>query len=395
MTRLAFLVSHPTQFEVPFYQYQHLLYLQRKSNIILDVFYLKTDLVRNIFDNEIGRAPGWDFDAKRGYRHFKVPSCKLDKMKFHWNTLVSNKYRGIIINGYVKNDIWFHIVHSKIKKIPLILRLDSVILYRKNQFKQKTKDLLLPKLFRFFDAFFAVGSLSRQALVHYGVPDEKIFLFPYAVDNDRFSLESRQAGENRLQLRKVWGLPPNAVVFIAVIKFVPREGVLDLLSAFARVRRVEPNAVLLLVGDGPQRQAVEKMMVNEHLTNVVWVGYQPYSQLPILYGISDVFIHPPHEECWGVSVNEAMACGLPLILSDMVGSGADLLDGNGLSYEAGNIEELTDCIANLARNQELRIKMGKRSLEIIEKWSFQNTSSQLEEMMNYLRRQRLRDSAQF
>jgi len=386
MPRIAFLVSHPTQFEVPFYKYQCSLHLSGDSDIIFDVFFLKTSSVKDLFDPEIGGPPGWDFNDKEGYRHYEVPCRKLDRFKYFWKKLVAEEYDIIIINGYFKNDIWFHIFQAKVKKIPIVLRLDSILLSQKNKWKKIVKKILLPRFFCFFDAFLAVGSLSRQTLVYYGVPEKKIFLFPYAVDNDRFSMESGQARENKLHLRELYGLPREAVVFIAVIKFVAREGVFDLLKAFAVLKRIEPKVVLLLVGDGPQRQAVREMIEKEKLTNVIQVGYQPYSQLPILYGISDAFIHPPHEECWGVSVNEAMACGLPVILSNMVGSGADLLDGNGFKYTAGAVEELVSHILALTRHEELRIEMGKRSSEIIEKWHFQGTVSQLENLVHFLKR---------
>jgi len=367
MKRLAFLVQHPTQFEVPFYKYQHASANAGKSDFFLDVYYLTTASVSLIFDRELGRPPGWDFDEKEGYRYVQVPLGKWKRYRFLFSRLTPQQYPAIIINGYVRTDIWFHLLHARLKGIPLVLRLDSVLLYQQNSWKKAAKNFLLPPFFRFFDAFLAVGSLTRQALMHYGVPAQKIFLFPYAVDNDRFALASQEAREHRPQLRDAWGLPRQDVVFIAVVKFVPREGVFDLLNAFALLQNREPNAVLLLVGDGPQKQAVLAMIEKERLTNVVWVGYQPYSQLPILYGISDVFIHPAHQECWGVSVNEAMACGLPIILSDMVGSGADLLDGNGMAYKAGNVAELAACIISLTQNHAGRKLISQRSLEIIEK----------------------------
>lgn len=389
MVRLAFLVEKPTQFEVPFFRAHAQLVQNGLTKVCIDVYYLKHSSVKTLFDDEIGRPPGWDFDDQEGYRFFKIPSGKLERAKFLWKDIFSADYDAVIINGYRHNDFLLNLFIDKIKRIPLVLRGDSVRVYRRKGIKQAVKSLMLRILYLFPDAFLAVGSLSRQALIHYGVPKDHIFLFPYAIDNDQFHQKSCLTSQQRSEARQGMGIPETSVVFIAVTKFVPREGPMDLLQAFHHLDPKAPNAMLLLVGDGPQREEVKEYLRQNNLKNVFWVGYQPYSQLPRLYGISDAFIHPAHEECWGVSVNEAMACGLPIILSHQVGSGADLLDGNGLVYQSGNFKELSDCIMTLTEEEKLRLRMGKRSLEIIERWGFRHTSNQLQALVDFLQQSNL------
>ncbi len=384
--KIAFLVSHPTQFEVPFFRYHEKLHGTGDTEICIDVYYVNKARIRDLFDREIQRPPGWDFDDQEGYSHFAVPPGTWAKTIFFWRIYQSYDYDAVIFSfGYRNISFILNFLIAKAKKIPLVYRGDSILLYNQNSIKAKAKKIILQFIYSFFDAFLAVGTLSRQAFVHYGVSEKKIFLFPYIPDIRRFNRESLEARERKDVLRKKINIKEDAVVFIAVTKFVAREGPMDVVKAFAEIKDVLPQAILLLVGDGPQRNEILDYIKKKSLSNIVPLGYQPYSLLPVLYGISDVFIHPAHEECWGVSVNEAMACGLPIILSDCVGSGADLLKGNGFSYKAGNISQLVKCIIKLTENKTIRKNMGNRSWDIIQQWNFNLIAKELQKMIHFVR----------
>jgi len=121
---------------------------------------------------------------------------------------------------------------------------------------------------------------------------------------------------------------------------------------------------MILVGDGPLRSEV-----TQHLLlladRVFCPGYAAYSSLPFWFGIADVFVHPARNEPWGVSVNEALACGLPVVASDWVGAGVELVapSGSGILFPAGDAEALADGLESLVLHPTLRADCVQRALD--------------------------------
>jgi glycosyltransferase involved in cell wall biosynthesis len=121
---------------------------------------------------------------------------------------------------------------------------------------------------------------------------------------------------------------------------------------------------------------------------VIFMGYQPYSYLPKYYALADVFVHPAIQEPWGVSVNEAMACGLPVIVSDRVGAAYDLVqDGeNGFIFRGGDVRSLQTVLErffSIPENE--RLKMDAKSQDIIRTWSYRTNLQGLLAVVNYLK----------
>ena len=169
-------------------------------------------------------------------------------------------------------------------------------------------------------------------------------------------------------MRERLGVPVDAPLVLALAKFNEREAPWDLLRAFDRLR--DREIWLVLAGDGPERADLEGTVEASGLNRVRFPGYVPYPELPALYGASDLFVHPAREERWGVSVQEALACGLPVIASSRVGAGVDLVEPgrNGFLYEAGWEGELARRVEDaLALPREgVRTASG----EILSRWDY-------------------------
>jgi len=159
--------------------------------------------------------------------------------------------------------------------------------------------IALQALFSSITAFMVTGSLAREHLLYYCVPPEKIFLFPYAVDNQTIAERCRVYKEQRDILRAELGISPDNIVVLSVIKFVPREGAFDLLKAYALLVNMHPELSLILVGDGEQRQLLIDFVQEYRVPKVIFAGYQPYSLLPKYYALADIFVHPAINEPWG------------------------------------------------------------------------------------------------
>jgi glycosyltransferase involved in cell wall biosynthesis len=233
------------------------------------------------------------------------------------------------------------------------------------------------------------GSLAQQYLMSLGIPRRRIFLLPYAVDNNTFARVAREARGCRGEIRRILGIPVFARVVLAVVKFVSREGILDLLQAFAKITEDVPSVWLLVVGDGPLREEVARFIDAYHLERVLCIGYQPYSVLPRLYAISDLFVHPAREESWGVSVNEAMACGVPVLASDRVGAAFDLVRDfqTGLIFRAGDASDLAAKLrVFLALSDEERSLMGVAAQAEVAKWGYEIVEDELRRLLSYFSR---------
>ena len=194
--------------------------------------------------------------------------------------------------------------------------------------------------------------------------------------------------QQKYTLRAELGIAENTIVVLAIAKFVPREGVITLLEAYAQLQNYQHTA-LVLVGDGPQKEMLQSFaQKNCSEKQVIFVGYQPYSHLPKYYALADVFVHPAIQEPWGVSVNEAMACGLPVIVSDRVGAAYDLVqDGeNGFIFRGGDVRSLQTVLErffSIPENEHL--KMGAKSQDIIRTWSYRTNLQELLAVVNYLK----------
>jgi glycosyltransferase involved in cell wall biosynthesis len=211
---------------------------------------------------------------------------------------------------------------------------------------------LLGRFFRNVDRFLAIGTANRRLYESYGIPPSRMGSSPYCVDNDRISGTAAAARQNRASLRQKWNIPADAVCFLFCGKLMPKKRIADLLAAFERlVRHADRAAHLLVVGDGEQRSCVQAQvaaLLVEGRPVVTWAGFLNQSEVPLAYAAADCLVLPSDAtETWGLVVNEAMACGLPAIVSDRVGCGADLIVAgrNGSVFPMADVQALADGLA--------------------------------------------------
>jgi glycosyltransferase involved in cell wall biosynthesis len=147
---------------------------------------------------------------------------------------------------------------------------------------------------------------------------------------------------------------------------VPEKDIDTLLraSAIAGVRPV-------LAGSGPERSRLERL-AGELSLDAIFLGERPWDELVEVYVSADVFALLSEHEPWGVVVNEAAACSLPLVLSNRVGAAADLLREaeNGFLVPAGDVGAAAEALRRLAADAELRRRFGERSRELVDGWGY-------------------------
>jgi glycosyltransferase involved in cell wall biosynthesis len=366
--RIAFLVERPTQFEAPFYRFAA---LDREQEF--RVLFTGRDVAAPVFDPELGAPVAWGIDLLSGYPHEVCPPAGAAA----WlaERLRPGRCDLLIANGYTQPVYRLGARTARRAGVATALRLDSV-LWDASLLRNLAKRLLFATYMKAtYDLFLATGSLTLDYLRAQGIPRERTGLFPYAVDVESFAERSRIGPEERATLRERLRVPAGARVVLGLAKFNHREAPWDLLRAFARLAAEGGNEDLWLVlaGDGPARAALERFAGEKRLAQIRFPGYIPYPELPALYAASDLFVHAAREERWGVSVQEALACGLPVVTSSRVGAGYDLLEvgGNGFVYPAGDDAMLAHRISEaLALPAE---PARERSRAILARWDYAAT----------------------
>ncbi len=195
---------------------------------------------------------------------------------------------------------------------------------------------------------------------------------PYdVVDNDYFSRMAAGVRTNRKAWRERLQLPER--YFLYVGRLSQEKNLIRLLDAYRHYRTKRPEGWgLVLVGDGSQRVELEDFATANGIRNVLWCGFRQIDELPAYYALSDCFILPSTSEPWGLVVNEAMACGLPVLVSSRCGCVPELVyeEENGFSFDPYDTMALAGLLERVASLDEPRRQvMGAVSQKIISQYT--------------------------
>ena len=356
-------------------------FLQRLSThpeIDLTVYFYSDVGIGTTPDPSYGRALQFDTDLLSGYRcHFLRNYALRPRLYCFWGLFhpgllreLNRGYHAVMIHGWCGLSTWMALAIAYTRRIPILLHSDQNVIQVRGRWRLFFRNILYRMLFRRVAAFLVVGRRNADFYRNLGVPEKKMFLTPFAVDNAFFTEERRRLGPQRAALRRALGIPPGATALLSVGRLIPEKGLLDLLSAFARLS--DGSAHLVLVGDGPQRAVLEDYVRSRGLQGVHFAGFQNYSQLPQFYALSDVFVLSSYREPWGAVINEAMNFALPIVASQDGGAVADLVENarSGLLFQPGDQGQLARHLRYLVSHPEVREQMGAESARRIAGWDF-------------------------
>ena len=233
-----------------------------------------------------------------------------------------------------------------------------------------------------FSAALVAGSAHRDYLVSLGFPPERIVAGFDVVDNRHFADGADQARAAAADLREKHNLP--AAYFLASARFIAKKNLDGLLDAYRRHRDAVGAGAwdLVITGDGPLRGALETV-ANRHGIggNIHMPGFANYDDLPVYYGLAGAFILPSHTDQWGLVVNEAMAAGLPVLVSTGSGCAGDLVEegGNGFTFDPSNPAGLADLMRRMSDGSCNLTGMGEASREIIAGWDLNRFAAGMRE----------------
>jgi glycosyltransferase involved in cell wall biosynthesis len=424
--KLAIISTHPIQYYGPVFQ---LLAKQLE----LKVFYTWGEQSIDKYDQGFGQLIKWDIPLLEGYDYMFLENISKDPGSHHFNgiinpTLIQEVERfepdAILIYG------WAWKSHLKALrffkgKISTYFRGDSTILDQQKNFKSLLRKLFLKWVYSHVDKAFYVGTSNKAYFKHFGLKEEQLFFTPHAIDNERFSKDKYIEASS---LRAKLSIASDETVILFTGKLECKKNPEILLEAFINLDLKDTH--LLFVGNGELENALKgkvgpfdsaqgdnggslelgveswekktdeksfdyaqddklegKLNDNEDSLElgvggweekikkrIHFMDFQNQTAMPVVYQACDLFCLPSQGpgETWGLAVNEAMAAGKAVLVSDKVGCAVDLVKTgvNGAVFKSGDLADLKQKLNALTENKDKLAQMGLASQQIIKDWSF-------------------------
>jgi glycosyltransferase involved in cell wall biosynthesis len=329
----------------------------------IEVYYVRTDL---------SQAWNLQVDKQRGEI---LPAGFFGNMQVMWPALTRDRGRTILhLAGWGHLVLLGAMLTAAVLRVPVAVESDTAEGRADGGWRGAAKALLYPVLFRLPRRFLPGGTRQARYLARFGVKSERMTVAQMTVDVSairRFCATDREG--LRLAARARWGISADARIALYVGRLEDYKGIDVLLAAFSRFAEKEKDARLVIAGDGSLRGQIETIAANPE-RGVVYLGRLSGDDVLRAYLAADLVVLPSLFEPWGLVVNEAMACGLPVIVSDRVGCADDLIrhGETGLVVGAGSETELASAIGQLAQDEPVRHRMGQAAERLISNWTLGN-----------------------
>lgn len=283
----------------------------------------------------------------------------------------------IAIAGYADLSMLSAFLWSLWNRKPVILFSDT----KENDaprswWREKIKSFILQK----YNAALVGGKPHKRYLLKLGMSSESIFEGCNVVGNDNFHPDQIQS----------LPAPHHKPYFLAVNRFIPLKNLHNLISSYAAYRQLAGGIAwdLILCGDGEIRSQIERQISQLSLQDAVHLpGFLQQNELLPYFAHASCFVHPSFKETWGLVINEAMAAGLPILVSNRCGCFEDLvIEGvNGFGFDPENTSQLTNLMLKISSPECDREKMGKAALKHIQKFSPDYFAESLVKAVEYVK----------
>jgi glycosyltransferase involved in cell wall biosynthesis len=371
MRKLAIITTHPIQYYAPVFKW-----ISQSKRVDLRVYYTLGKGNAD-FDPGFGKEIKWDIPLLEGYSYEFLENVSKQPGLNHFYGIVNPEAKkkisqfnpdAILIYGW-NYQSHFQILRYFKNKIPVFFRGDSTLLDNQSILKKLLRKQALKWIFSYTDYAFYVGYANKEYFEWAGLKNKQLFFAPHAIDNGRFSLpRSCEA----VSLRTELGVKPGEALILFAGKLEPKKNPMLLLKAFEKA--CLQCSHLLIVGNGVLEEELKTTATHSKLAgNIHFMDFQNQTLMPAIYQASDLFCLPSSGpgETWGLAVNEAMATGLAVLVSDKVGCALDLVDNqNGYVFPSGNLEELVSALEKLVKSGRLK-EMGDLSFQKIKNYSFE------------------------
>jgi glycosyltransferase involved in cell wall biosynthesis len=358
--KVAAVCTHPIQYYSPWFK-------ALAARIDLKVYYaLQPDQHQQSVG--FGGAFSWDVPLLEGYDWELLPNTRANPslrgfLRSSTPAIYSRLARwipdAVIITGWQALPLIQANVAAMRLGIPRVLRGESNSLRRRPPLVRLIHRAMLSS----FDAVLTIGELNRQFYRDYGISQQRLFRSPYFVDNDRFQRQLSEVATERDSIRAGWQIPSGKTCFLFAGKLEPKKRILDLLNALKIATSRSTSIHLLVAGTGEQMDEALALVATANLP-VTFAGFLNQTEITRAYSAADCLVLPSdYGETWGLVVNEAMACGLPAIVSDRVGCGPDLIEEGvtGAVFPFADVEALAARLVEFSTSTNTLREMGERA----------------------------------
>ena len=272
----------------------------------------------------------------------------------------------IVCGGYNYPASWQALRWARRNRVQFLLWCESTASDRRAE--HILVESLKENFLRGCDGFVVPGKSASEYLRRLGAPAERVFVAPNAVDTNRFATGEKMVRDRAERVRQELGLPLRYFLFVG--RPVEAKGIFDLLEAYGRLTpELRSEIGLVFAGDGPRRAELEALARDIYPGVVHFPGFVHRDELATYYALAECFVLPTLSDPWGLVVNEAMSCGLPVICTDVAGCAADLVKSNGRLVEPGNVRQLAEVMEEIAGDPGLRRSMSQESANLIREYS--------------------------
>lgn len=374
--RVLIVATHPVQYASPIWSG-----MAHHPQLDVTVAYCSLQGARaGSIDPEFGVEVQWDIPLLEGYPWVEVPnrSRRPGIGRFFgftnpglWRLVRHGSFDAIeIFTGYVYASFWIALLAAKIARVPALFGTDATTLDPRQgrSWKRLVKRIVWPLLFRLADEVIVPSTGGLELMNSLGIPEDRVTLTPYVVDNERWLAQSARA--DRAAVRASWGASAEDPVVLFCAKLQPWKRPFDLLRAFAQA--AVPRARLVFAGEGPLRAPLEAEAAALGIgERTLFLGFINQSRLPAVYTAADLLVLPSAYEPFAVVVNEAMLCGCPVVASDRVGAARDLIAPGltGFVYPCGDIPALSGLLREALSDRSRLREIGRAALQRMASWS--------------------------
>jgi glycosyltransferase involved in cell wall biosynthesis len=373
--RVLLVGTHPVQYASPIFRL-----LAADPRVEIQVAYCSMQGAEAQFDPDFGVPVKWDIPLLEGYpwvhlpNRLGIPELGSFFRMFNpgvWRLIRRGNFDAVVLfTGYIYATFWLAMAAAKISGVAVLFGTDATSLQPRDRSKWKrpVKKLLLPAIFRLADIATAPSEGTRQFFLSMGIPDSRIVLAPFVVDNPWW--QKRAADVDRAAVRRKWNIPEDALVVLFCAKLQPWKRPDEALHGFAKAN--VKGTYLVFVGDGPMRATLEAAAESLGVANRTrFLGFVNQSGLPSVYRSADLFVLPSEYDPCPVVVCEAMLCGCPVVLSDQIRGRFDLVkEGEtGFIYPCGNVEALSKALTSALTDRDRLRELSRAASARMENWS--------------------------
>ena len=275
----------------------------------------------------------------------------------------------VVVSGWSTFAAQAAIAWCRLRRVPYVLVVESHDEGPRRGWRRKVKGAVVPRVVEGASGVLVTGTLARRSMVTRGARPERVRVFANTIDVEGFGEQADRLLGRRDELREELGAGHDDMVVLSVARLAPEKGLDVLIHAVAETG--DPRLLLVVAGDGEERERLEDL-AGVRGVRLTLAGDREWERIVEVYVAADVFALLSEREPWAVVVNEAAACGLPLVLSDRVGAAHDLLrDGeNGFLVAAGDVDAASTALRCLAADPILRHAYGTRSRELAQDWGY-------------------------